>query len=159
MPPLKQKLINYFGILVLLVLSVLSGYAAISSVGLALRHFSATPPEVIIFNRGFVMSLGAFITLSAFLIASIAHELGALIKHPKLAKGIMVSAVSGIALLFTLGFISQYTYDNYFVKSRDYTVCKDASSQWLFLKTTVYTKKNQPLAQTKCFNCLNSFSP
>ncbi|WP_345293045.1 hypothetical protein [Kangiella marina] len=145
MSPLKQKLINYFGIVVLIVLSSLSGYVAISSIGLAFKHFSTTPPEVIVFNRGFIMSLGACITLLAFLVASIAHEFGALVNNPKLIKVIMASAVSGVALMFILGVVSQHTYDSYFVENRSYGVCEDASSQWLFLKTTVYSE-----AQASC---------
>lgn len=140
MSSLKQKMSNYFGISILLAFSVLSGYAAISSLILAFKHFSTPTPEVIVFNRGFIMSFGAFITVSAFFIASIVHEFGALTKNPKLIKLIMASTLSGVALLFVLGFVSQYAYDNYFLENKGYIVCKDASSQWLFLKTTVYAE-------------------
>lgn len=138
--PLQQKLINYFGIVVLAVFAAFSGYVSLSALGSAFKHFSSPIPEVIVFNRGFVMSLGAFITISALLVASIMHEFKALISNPKLIKIIMRLAISGIALLIILGFLSQYFYDGYFLENKGYEVCEEASSQWLFLKTTVYAE-------------------
>lgn len=138
--PLQQKLINYFGIVVLAVFAAFSGYVSLSALGSAFKHFSSPIPQVIVFNRGFVMSLGAFITISALLVASVMHEFKAITSNPRLIKVIMRLAVSGIALLIILGFVSQYVYDVYFLENKGYEVCQEVSSQWLFLKTTVYAE-------------------
>ena len=139
-PPIHQKLINYFGIIVLAVFTAFSGYVSLSAFGAAFEHFSAPTPEVITFNRGFIMSFGAFISISALLVASIANEFKALTRNPTLIKVIMRLAVSGIALLIIPGFSSQYVYDSYLLEKKGYGICEEESSEWLFLKTTVYAE-------------------
>lgn len=48
-------------------------------------------------------------------------------------------AISGVALMFVFPHVAHFAVDKYF-KAHGYTVCEEASHQWLFMRDIVYVE-------------------
>ncbi len=99
-----------------------------------LQNISA---PIIFFDKGSYYMLGVGVSLLSLGFVAIVEFWGG--KPITSKQNIIFSrlAISGVVFLFVIPHIAHFTVDKY-LKKHNYTVCEEASHQWLFVRNIIY---------------------
>ena len=101
--------------------------------------FFGTLSEIEVFDKGSFYMLG--VGVGMLILAVVTVQEGWLDKplSKKQSAYLTKGALMGIALIFTAPHLVQYFANDYLLK-RGYSVCEEASHQWLFVRDIVYVQ-------------------
>jgi len=93
--------------------------------------------DVVVFDKGSYYALGVGVGLMAIAFAGVQETW---LKKPLTKRSTSIIsklAIAGVALTFTVPHILHYASNSY-LKNKGYSVCAEASHQWLFVRNIVY---------------------
>ncbi len=103
--------------------------------------FSGTQSEIVVFDKGSFYMLGVGIGVSVAAFTTVQEGwLGRLLSK-KQSTLLTRLAVVSVASLFVAPNLIHYVANGYF-SDRGYTVCEEASHQWLFVRDIVYIEQS-----------------
>lgn len=103
--------------------------------------FSRALSEVVVFDKGSFYMLGVGVGMLALaMVAVLEGWLGQTLSK-KQSVFLTRLAVAGVILIFTVPHFVQYVADD-FLQGRGYSVCEEASHQWLFVRDIVYIQES-----------------
>jgi hypothetical protein len=95
-------------------------------------------PGVVYFEKGVLYALGAGIFMVVAAFGGIYRGLLKLPHTNKVEKRFTVSLITSIVILFVFPHIFHYFFEH-FIVSKGYSICEQASYQWLHYREIVYT--------------------
>jgi len=99
--------------------------------------FDGISSNIVIFDKGSFYTLGIGVGLMAIAYAGV-HETWLQKRLTKKHTSIISKlAISGVLLTFTVPHIFHYASNSY-LKKNGYSVCEEATHQWLFVRDIVY---------------------
>jgi hypothetical protein len=98
---------------------------------------STSQSEVVVFNKGSFYMLGVGVGMSVLAFAAVQEGWVGKVLSKKQADILTRIAVVSLALIFITPNLFHYISEAYF-SSEGYSVCDEASSQWLFVRDIVY---------------------
>jgi hypothetical protein len=93
--------------------------------------------EVVVFDKGSFYMLGVGIGMSVLAFTAVQEGWVGKVLSKAQAAILTKIAIVGIALIFIVPNLFHYIADNYF-SNEGYSLCEEASSQWLFVRDIVY---------------------
>jgi len=101
--------------------------------------FHGISSEIVIIEKGsfYLFGVGAG-ALPLALVCVQEFWIGKLLSR-KQARILTRMAIGGVIIMFTLPHLMHFSLD-YFLKKEGYSVCKEASHQWLHVRNIVYTQ-------------------
>jgi len=97
--------------------------------------------EVVLIDKGAFYMLGAGVTMLVLSFVMVREILLGKILTDKAASLLSKIGIAGVVIMFSLPHVIHYVSSSY-LESNGYTVCEEASHQWLFNKKTVYIQES-----------------
>ena len=102
---------------------------------------SVAQSEVIVFEKGSFYMLGVGVGMSVLAFTAVQEGWVGKVLSKKQAVILTRIAIVSIALIFIAPNLFHYIADTYFL-NEGYSVCEEASSQWLFVRDIVYIQES-----------------
>lgn len=136
--PNPSKPMLYTGLIVFVGLAVaIFGYFLLSVSELIQALVSL--PEVVSFDKGAFYMPGVFLGLVVLIFAAVYESILRKQLTKKIASIITKIAIAAVIITFVLPMVVHSSVENYMIE-KNYSVCDEASHQWLHSRTIVYVR-------------------
>lgn len=106
-----------------------------------LKVFIGTLSEIVVFDKGSFYMLGVGVGMLVLAIVTVQEGWLDRPLSKKQSTYLTKAALIGIALIFTTPHLVHY-FANVYLLKQGYSVCEEASHQWLFVRNIAYIQKS-----------------